>query len=750
MTNDELFPVTSLDEGQEGTIRLLSGGEGLTGRFASMGIIPGARIKLLRKSRGQIIIFASDTRVALGKGQAEKILVVKDKAASSGRDTAKQPGKRLLVALAGQPNVGKTTVFNLLTGLSQHIGNWPGKTVERKEGVHVVRDTEIRLVDLPGTYSLSAYSEEERVTREFLIHDNPDVTVLFVNASALERSLYLLAELLLLRSPVVVAVNMLDVAEKQGMHIDTDALQKSLGLPVVPIVATKNKGIRELLAEIVGMAAGKSSFRPKRPEVTEDHKDIYLRLTELVRDHIPLPFTVEWIATKLMEGDSEITDSMKDILPVKVWNEIQTLLVEHEDALRAVVGGRYDWIEEATRAAVSRFRRGQVLMTDRIDHVLTRPSTGIPILLAILAVVFVVTFIVGYPLQSFLESLVTSLGSFIEKTLANEPGWIKGLIVDGIVGGVGSVLTFVPILVIFFFVMSFLENVGYMARAAFVMDRFMHIIGLHGKSFLPMCLGFGCNVASVLGARIVESKKARLLTIFLTPFVPCTGRLAVITFITAAIFAKNGLFVTWCLVSMNVIMLGIVGMVISRLFLREEQVPFIMELPLYHKPDFRTIGIVVWHRTIAFIKKAGTVIFAFSIILWIMANIPGGSVEESMLGKLGKVLEPIGKPLGLDWRMVVALLSSIIAKENSVATLGVLYNVGDQGLIPVLSTLIPHASALSFLVVLMLFIPCAPTIVVMKQEMNDRLWFAVSFLFMLFISYIGGMAAYKIALAAGL
>ncbi|PKN05784.1 MAG: ferrous iron transport protein B, partial [Deltaproteobacteria bacterium HGW-Deltaproteobacteria-7] len=336
--------------------------------------------------------------------------------------------------------------------------------------------------------------------------------------------------------------------------------------------------------------------------------------------------------------------------------------------------------------------------------------------LGILALVFLVTFVVGYPLQGWLEALTSSLGSAVENGLQGEPQWIKGLLVDGIIGGAGSVLTFVPILVIFFFAMSFLEDVGYMARAAFVMDRFMHIIGLHGKSFLPMCLGFGCNVASVLGARIVESRKARLLTIFLTPFVPCTGRLAVITFISAAIFAGKALLVTWLLVALNIVMLGVAGMLIGRLLLREEPVPFIMELPLYHKPDFRTIGIVVWHRTIAFVKKAGTVILLFSIVLWIMSNVPAGGIDNSILGRIGMFLEPIGRPLGLDWRMVVALLSSVIAKENSVATLGILYSVGDQGLLSVLSAAIPRASALSFLVVLMLFIPCAPTIAVMRQE----------------------------------
>ena len=746
--SEELFPVTALDEGQEATVRLLSGGEALTGRLGAMGIIPGTRIKLLRKSRGQIIVLASDTRVALGKGQAEKILVKRERP----YETPGQPeaGRNLLVALAGQPNVGKTTVFNLLTGLSQHIGNWPGKTVERKEGVHRVKDTEIRLVDLPGTYSLSAYSEEEKVTREFLIHEHPDITVLFVNASALERSLYLLTELLLLRSPVIVAVNMIDVAENQGVRIDTKALQASLGLPVVSTVATKNQGIKDLLDEILKMAESTDGYLPKIPEVTEDHRDIYLKISELTRDHIPLPYTVEWVVTKLMEGDSEVTEAFHGIIPTGTWNEIQALLVEHEDALRAVVGGRYDWIEDATRAAVSRFKRGQVLMTDRIDHVLTRPSTGIPVLLGILALVFLVTFAVGYPLQGWLESLTSSLGSAVENGLQGEPQWIKGLLVDGIIGGAGSVLTFVPILVIFFFVMSFLENVGYMARAAFVMDRFMHIIGLHGKSFLPMCLGFGCNVASVLGARIVESRKARLLTIFLTPFVPCTGRLAVITFVSAAIFAGKALLVTWLLVALNIVMLGVAGMLIGRLLLREEPVPFIMELPLYHKPDFRTIGIVVWHRTIAFVKKAGTVILLFSIVLWIMSNVPAGGIDNSILGKIGMFLEPIGRPLGLDWRMVVALLSSVIAKENSVATLGILYSVGDQGLLSVLSAAIPRASALSFLVVLMLFIPCVPTIAVMRQEMADRKWFIISFAFMLFLSYFTGMAVYALARAAGI
>jgi ferrous iron transport protein B len=742
--DNELFPVTSLGEGEEGIVHLLSGGDKLTSRLAGIGIVPGTRIKVLRNSGGLIIVLASETRVALGRGQAEKILVVKSKAFTEYVEV--KPKKSILVALAGQPNVGKSTVFNVLTGLSQHVGNWPGKPIEKKEGIHISGDTEIKMIDLPGTYSLSAFSEEERVVRDFIIQEHPDIIVLLVNASALERSLYLLSELLLLGPPIIVAVNMLDIASNQGIQIDIEALQESLGLPVVPIIATKNRGLRELVSEIVKVSEGEKDYNPKLPGVAIDHWAIYQRLMELIKGHIPLPYSEVWVGTKLMEGDPELLQFVEDLVPVDTWNEIQSLLIKHEDALRAVVGGRYDWIEVVTRAAISRFKRGQVLMTDRIDHVLTGPIIGIPVLLCILALIFLITFELGFPLQELLASLTGSLGRWLDGILVNGPWWVRGLVVNGVIGGVGSILTFVPILAIFFAAMATLESVGYMARAAFVMDRFMHILGLHGKSFLPMCLGFGCNVPSILGARSVESKKARLMTIFLTPFVPCTGRLAGLTFISGAIFGEKALMITCLLVIINILALGVAGTLISKIFFKSEAVPFIMELPLYHKPDLKTIALVTWNRTSAFIKKAGTIILGFSIALWLFSNFPGGSVEHSILGWLGKLIEPIGMPLGLDWKMLVALLASIFAKENSVATLGVLYNVGEQGLLDVLPAAINHASAVAFLVVLMLLIPCLPTITVMKQEMGGWKWLTVSLLLMLIVSYGCGMLAYRIAL----
>ncbi|HUH67131.1 MAG TPA: ferrous iron transport protein B [Syntrophales bacterium] len=745
----ELIPVTSMGVGEEGIIQAISGGVSLTSRLAGMGIVSSAKLKVLRKSGGLTIVQVADTRVALGSGEASKIMVFRVPPPKD-EGEVKRAERKLLVALAGQPNVGKSTVFNILTGLSQHVGNWPGKTVEKKEGAHVSDEIELQIVDLPGTYSLTAFSEEERVARDFIISANPDVIVHLVNASALERSLYLLSELLLLGPPVVVAVNMIDVAEGQGIHVDVKALQESLGVPVVPMVATKNRGIKELVSTVIAVARGTMDYMPRVPDVSPDHRAIFDSLINLIKDHVPPPFTVRWTATKLMEGDPEISKLMEGILPAEAWSRIQTLLIKHEDSLHAVVGGRYDWIEEVTRAAVSRFKMGQVVMTDRIDHILTRPIFGIPILLAVFAGIFLITYRVGLPLQKQIEWIISAFARWADAALASSHPGVRGIIIDGVIGGAGSVLSLLPILVIFFAVMAFLEDVGYMSRAAFVMDRFMHLVGLHGKSFIPMCLGFGCNVPSVLGTRIVESKRERLLTIFLIPFVPCTARLAVLTFVTAALFAGKAALVSWALLSLNILVLGFVGIVIDRFVLKDEPMPFIMELPLYHKPDPRTIGIVVWARTLAFVRKAGTVILAASCVIWALSYFPGGSTEGSILAWLGRFFEPLGKPMGLDWKMLTALIASFVAKENAVATLGVLYGVGEQGLLNVLPGAISHASALAFLVVLMLFIPCVATVAVMRREMGSSKWFVSSLLAMLLVSFCAGVIAYHLALRMGL
>jgi ferrous iron transport protein B len=735
-----LIVLTALREGDQGIIHSIEGGSALTSRLAGMGIVVNARFRIAQASGGLIVVQVADTRIALGRGEASKIMVYK---IDSADEICLPPiEKEIFVALVGQPNVGKSTVFNILTGLSQHVGNWPGKTVEKKEGIHRADNVLIRIVDLPGTYSLTAFSEEERVARDFIIKEKPDLVVLVLNAAALERNLYLLSEVLLLDRPVIVALNMLDVASNQGIQIDTKALQDSLGIPVIPMVAKRNSGIKELVAQISSLALGDNKFHPQLPEVSFDHQQIYQKILEAVRPYIQEPYTSEWIAIKLMEGDPEVSKMVEGKAQKSAWNEIQNLLIKHEDALHAVVNGRYDWIEKMTRAAISRFKMGQVVLTDRIDHILTRPVFGIPVLLTVMAAVFSLTYSVGVPLQNWMSNLIRQFIQFCEPYTTSLPAWLQGLLLNGVIGGAGSVLTFLPILLIFFAIMALLEDIGYMARAAFVMDRIMHLVGLHGKSFIPMCLGFGCNVPAVLGARIIETRKARMITLLLIPFVPCTARLAVLTLVSAAIFGTNAAYVSWSILSLNIIVLGLAGALVNKT-LWQQDAPFIMELPIYHSPDPRTIMMVVWSRTISFIRKAGTIILAVALLIWLLSYFPSGVVEESFLASLGKFLQPLGVPLGLDWKMITALLTGLVAKENVVATLGVLYSVGAEGLVNVLPTVMSHASAAAFLVVMMLFIPCAGTVAVLRKEMDSNKWFYSTIFMTLIVSYLGGIAAYS-------
>ena len=730
--------ITALREGDQGIIHSIKGGGALMSRLAGMGIVTNAKFRIAQVSGGLIVIQVADTRIALGRGEAAKIMVNK----TSEEVCLPDVDKEIFVALVGQPNVGKSTIFNILTGLSQHVGNWPGKTVEKKEGVHRADNVLIRIVDLPGTYSLTAFSEEERVTRDFIIKEKPDLVVLVLNAAALERSLYLLSEVLLLNRPVIVAINMLDVASNQGIQIDTNALQEALGIPVIPMVAKRNSGIKELVGEITAFATCDIKYSPQLPAVSEDHLQIYQDILGQIRPHIQAPYTPEWVAIKLMEGDPEVSTMVEALAPVLVWDAILSLLSKHEDALHAVVNGRYDWIEKMTRAAISRFKMGEVVLTDRIDHILTRPIFGIPVLLAVMAAVFFLTYTVGVPLQNWLSDLISQLIKFCEPFTAGWPAWLQGLMLNGVIGGAGSVLTFLPVLLIFFAIMALLEDIGYMARAAFVMDRIMHLVGLHGKSFIPMCLGFGCNVPAVLGARIIETRKARMITLLLIPFVPCTARLAVLTLVSAAIFGKNAAYVSWSILALNIVILGIAGALVNKTLWKQEA-PFIMELPIYHRPDPKTLMMVVWSRTLSFVRKAGTVILGVSLLVWLLSYFPKGIVEESWLAHLGRLLQPLGVPLGLDWKMITALLTGLVAKENVVATLGVLYSVGREGLSQTLPTVMSHESAAAFLVVMMLFIPCAATIAVLRKEMNSNKWFYSTIGMTLIVSYLGGMAAFN-------
>jgi ferrous iron transport protein B len=408
----------------------------------------------------------------------------------------------VVVALAGQPNVGKSTIFNVLTGLTQHVGNWPGKTVEQKTGHHLHQNQDLLFVDLPGTYSLSANSIEERIARDYIIQESPDVVVAVVDAAIPERSLYLLAELLLLPAPVVLVMNMMDVAEQVGILIEPEVLQAALGIPVVPMVATRNEGVERMLDAIMSIVDGTFVYEPRRPTILPDHQEVLAGLIALVTDYVPEPYPVPWVALKLLEGDEEIRAVVEELAPENVRQEIRAILYKHEDAVLDVAGARYAWIGRMVRAAVVRPKVSQVGLTSRLDAVLTHPFWGTLALLAVLAGVFFLTYTVAGPVQGWLVDLLAQFAGGAGSWLSalGSPAWLSDLVSDGLIGGVGTVITFMPILAIFFAALGFLEDTGYMARAAYVTDHFMHVMGLHGKSFLPLLLGFGCNVHAVLVA----------------------------------------------------------------------------------------------------------------------------------------------------------------------------------------------------------------------------------------------------------
>jgi ferrous iron transport protein B len=650
--------------------------------------------------------------------------------------------RTITVALAGQPNVGKSTIFNVLTGLSQHVGNWPGKTVERKSGSYIHDGHELQLVDLPGIYSLTANSVEERIARDFIIHEAPDIIVAVVDAAIPERSLYLLAEMLLLPVPVVLVLNMMDVAEQEGVQIEPRVLQAALGIPVIPMVATRNSGVTDMLDAVIAVVQRTFPYEPRRPTILPDHVDVLSGLIAQVAQYVPAPYPVDWVAVKLLEGDEEILTMMEGALPPQVWTQVSRTLLRHEDAILDVAGARYAWIGRMVRAAVVRPRVGVMGLTTRLDTVLTHPLWGVLALMAVLAVVFAMTYALGNPLQGWLEGVLGLLGEQVHIGLdaIGSPVWIADLLADGLIGGVGMVITFVPILAIFFVTLGVLEDTGYMARAAYVTDRFMHMMGLHGKSFMPLLLGFGCNVPAVLGARIIDGERARLLTILLAPLVPCAAQLAVVTVLGAVLFGNAAGPVLWALVAVNLAVLAGVGILLNRWVLRGEQAVFIMELPLYHLPNLRTIGLYVWRNLMAFVRKAGGVILVASLVVWVLSYLPaGGDVTQSYLARLGQALEPVGRLMGLPWQVLVALLTSFVAKENMVATLGVLY--GDLG--ATLPALLSWPSALALLVVQMLFVPCVATVAAMKQESGSWRWTIVGVGLLLVLSLGAGILVYQ-------
>lgn len=683
--------------------------------------------------------------------------------------------KKMTIALAGNPNSGKTTLFNALTGMHQHVGNYPGVTVEKKEGELKYKDYDITVVDLPGTYSLTAHSIDEVVARNFVIEEKPDVVIDIIDSSNLERNLYLATQFMELGVPLVLAFNMSDIASKQGLEIDKVKLSELLGAPIVFTVATKKIGINELLDEVINLVEKKTTLRRITPvygkEVEEEIRKIealLLKDKELIQK-----YPSRWLVVKLLEGDSEVIKKIKeseysDQIIKQVEKSTAHLTNILGDAPEAIIAdGRYGFISGACSEAVKRNYEVRHTISDRIDKVLINRILGLPIFLGVMWLVFKFTFAASAPLCDWLDKGMGWLGDKIGGLLT-EGSAIKSLVVDGIIGGVGSVLSFVPIIFLLFLAMAFLEDSGYMARAAFIMDKLMHKIGLHGRSFIPMLLGFGCNLPAMMATRTIEDRKDRLVTILVNPFMSCGARLPVYTLFIGAFFSEkiagNVLFSLYLL---GIVVAIIMAKIFRRFLLKGPAAPFVMELPPYRVPTIKGLLIHMWERGAVYLKKAGTIIFAGCVLIWFLSNFPWNpqyskdydalieqakdnkemviqlenekaaeKLEKSYAGKLGRAIAPVFRPLGFDdWKVSVGLVGGFIAKEIVVGTLGTLHSIGkadeeSESLRQALqnetrpdgSKMFNPLVAYALMVFVLLYIPCVATIAVIKRETNSWRW----------------------------
>lgn len=656
------------------------------------------------------------------------------------------------IALAGQPNIGKTTIFNLLTGLNQHVGNWPGKTVECKAGNFTISGVNYQIVDLPGTYSLTANSPEELIAREYILTEEPDLVIAVVSAANLERSCYLLAELISLSKPMIIALNMMDVAEKDHISIDVDVLKEEIGLPIIPISATRRSDLQKLISAVEDSFTGKSPAPQELVSIPDSLSGDYSKIVDIISDHVPSPYPVSWVALKLLEADEVISRMMSQLLPEAKNDELSQILKKRSTSLIDIASNRYEWIASVLRNAVTYQNADKVGLNEQIDKFVAHPVFGLLALGGVLGLVFWLIFQIGAPIQEWMDlQIFVPLADLVSGWMVQSPLWLRGLVVDGIIGGVGAVLTFLPILVIFFAAFGVLEDIGYMARAAYVMDNLMQMMGLQGRSFLPLFLGFGCNVPAIMGTRVIDSPSARILTIIIAPLIPCTARMAVVAFLAPAFFGRNSFLITWGLISMSIVLMVILGILFNKIIFKGEKSTFIMELPSYHVPNPRTIGLLVWQRSLSFVQKAGTAILLISILVWVFSVLPDGNLEGSYLAQLGKALTPVGNLMGFDWRLIIALLTSFMAKENAIATLGVLFgNSAEAGFTATIASAYSPASALSFLVVSLLFIPCAATIASIKQETNSWKWTSFTVVFYLILSIGAGILTYQVSSGLGL
>jgi len=681
-------------------------------------------------------------------------------------DYASHDTREMKLALVGNPNCGKTTLFNALTGSNQYVGNWPGVTVEKKEGKAEVDGKAVTVVDLPGIYSLSPYSMEEIVARDFIVKEHPDAIINIVDATNIERNLYLTAQLLELERPMVVALNFMDEVERHGDKLDVEELSRRLGVPVVPITARSGENIGELLAV---------AHRQMHIGVTMEPDDLYddythaihHRVGELIHDRAyQLGLPAHWSSIKLIEGDELVAKAL-DLDPAAA-GQVEEICKEYESAYvlgdreTLVADARYQFIQTVVDAAVTKGRRPEELtLSDKIDAVVTHKIFAVPIFLLMMLVMFTVTFGPGQMLSDAVETLVGEhFAGWVEGFLlrAEVAPWVCSLLIDGVIGGVGGVLTFLPQIALLFLFLSILEDSGYMARAAFIMDRLLRRFGLSGKAFIPMLMGFGCTVPAVMGARTMENEKDRRMTIMLVPFMSCSARLPVYGLIAGAFFGAYAGVVVFSLYLIGLVFAIVSGVILKRLLFTGKPAAFVLELPPYRLPTFKNCMLHVWEKVRGFLVKAGTLILSMSVALWFLQSFgwQNGIVfvsegGDSFLGAVGGFLAPLLAPLGFGtWQAAVALLTGLVAKEMVVSSMSLFYGFaltasGSTVAAALAGTFQTPAAAYAFLVFVLLYVPCVAAVSAIHKEMNSTAWTLRSIGWQLGAAYIGSFLAYHIA-----
>ena len=665
--------------------------------------------------------------------------------------------ERYVLALAGNPNSGKTTIFNNLTGARQHVGNWPGVTVEKKEGRLVSGGKVVRVVDLPGTYSLGGYSEDEAVARDYILFEKPDVVVNIIDASNLERNLYLTVQLLEMGANVVVILNMYDELKARQIEIDLPKLAELLGVPVAPAVATRRQGMEDLVALALRVAGTKERRLLKINYGREMETEIANLEKEILKNPGLREFAPRWLAVKLLEGDEGVLNRLGKYTGTDMLSTLRNEAVKRleekygEDIDALVADRRYGFISGLAKEAVTRRQTAEsrLMTSDKIDNIVTNRYLGIPIFLLSMWLVFQFTFKLSAPLTGWIEALFEWFAGAAEVLLASlgASEIIGSLVVSGIIGGLGSVLVFIPPIFLLFLAISLLEDSGYMARVAYIMDRFMHSLGLHGKSFIPLLIGFGCNVPAVMATRTLENKSDRLITILINPFMSCSARLPVYVLFAGAFFAGYQGLVILSLYLLGIVLAVVTGVFLKKFFFKGETSHFVMELPPYRVPTLKGCFIHMWERGSIFLRKVGKIIFTVVVLVWVLSSLPAGveyASQESILGRIGSFLAPVFEPAGFgNWEAAVALVFGFLAKEVVVGTLGVIYGAEEAGLTEVLAQHWTMLSAYAFMVMTLVYTPCVATLGAIRRETNSWGWTAFAVGYSLALGWLLAVLIYQ-------